>query len=115
MMATRSTFARDCWTHAYRHVMWLKNGLPTIRSNDKTPYFRMFGTNDDMSKVRIFGYRVFAHIPEAQCTKFEPRAAKGVHIEHDDASAACLIDSFSVPILPDGRGGPFPPAAQRGD
>jgi hypothetical protein len=51
----------------------------------------MFGKNYDMSNVRIFGCRDFAHIPSAQRTKLEPRAAEGVYVGHDDASSAYLI------------------------
>ena len=79
MMAT-SAFPSDLWTHAYRHATWLKNRLPTARLDGDTPYFRMFGTNYDMSKVRIFGCRAFAHIPGAQRTKLESRATEGVYI-----------------------------------
>ena len=45
----------------------------------------MFGKNYDMSNVRIFGCRAFAHIPSAQRTKLELRAAEDVYIGHDDA------------------------------
>ncbi len=90
MMAT-SAFPADGWTHAYRHATWLKNRLPTKRLDGDTPFFRMFGKNYDMSKVRIFGCRAFAHIPSAQRTKLEPRAAEGVYVGHDDASSAYLV------------------------
>jgi hypothetical protein len=51
----------------------------------------MFGKNYDMSKVRIFGCRAFAHIPSALRTKLDPRASEGVYVGHDDASSAYLI------------------------
>jgi hypothetical protein len=73
MMAT-SAFPSTGWTHAYRHATWLKNRLPTKRLDGDTPYYRMFGKNYNMSGVRIFGCRAFAHIPSAQRTKLEPRA-----------------------------------------
>jgi hypothetical protein len=72
MMAT-SAFPTTGWTHAYRHATWLKNRLPTKRLDGDTPYFRMFGKDYDMSKVRIFGCRAFAHIPSALRTKLDPR------------------------------------------
>jgi hypothetical protein len=90
MMAT-SAFPSTGWTHAYRHATWLKNRLPTKRLDGDTPYYRMFGKNYDRSNVRIFGCRAFAHIPSAQRTKLEPRAAEGVYVGHDDASSAYLI------------------------
>jgi hypothetical protein len=117
MMAI-SAFPSSGWTHAYRHATWLKNRLPTKRLDGDTPYYRMFGKNYNMSNVRIFGCRAFAHIPSAQRTKLEPRAAEGVYVGHDDASSAYLIyaspqltedvdayasrliDSTSVPALP---------------
>jgi hypothetical protein len=52
MMAT-SAFPSTGWTHAYRHATWLKNRLPTKRLDGDIPYFRMFGMNYDMSKVRV--------------------------------------------------------------
>jgi hypothetical protein len=57
MMAT-SAFPSTGWTHAYRHATWLKNRLPTKRLDGDTP----FGKNYNMSNVRIFGCRAFAHI-----------------------------------------------------
>jgi hypothetical protein len=92
MMAT-SAFPSTGWTHAYRHATWLKNRLPTKRPSD-TPYYRMFGKNYNMSNVRSFGCRAFAHIPSAQRTKLEPWAAEGVYVRHDDASSAAYLIYF---------------------
>jgi hypothetical protein len=80
MMAT-SAIPSTGWTHFYRHA----------KLDDDTPYYRMFGKNYDMSNVRIFDYRAFVHIPLAQLTKCEPRAAEGVYVGHDEASSAYLI------------------------
>jgi hypothetical protein len=61
--------------------------------DDDTPYYRIFGENYDMSSVRIFGCHDFVHIPSAQRTPYEPRAAEGVYVGHDDASPAYQIYS----------------------
>ena len=84
MMAT-SSFPADGWVHAYRHPTWLKNRLPAVRLENDTPYYRMYGVNYDLSRVRIFGCRAIAHIPSIQ---LEPLSAKDLYVGHDDASAA---------------------------
>jgi hypothetical protein len=90
MMAT-SSFPADGWVHAYRHATWLKNRLPAVRLENDTPYYRMYGVNYDLSRVRIFGCRAFAHIPSSQRTKLEPHSAEGLYVGHDDASSAYLV------------------------
>ena len=90
MMATSAFFAEG-WTYAYRHATWLKNRLPAARLDFETPYFRMYGTNYDLSAVRVFGCRAFAHVPAAQRTKLEPHSAEGLYVGHDDASGAYLL------------------------
>ena len=90
IMAT-SAFPSDGLTRAYHHATWLKDRLPTERLDGDTPYYKMFSKNYDMSSVCIFGFRAFAHIPEAQRTNLEPRAAEGVYVGHNDVSSTHVV------------------------
>eukprot|EP00959_Pyramimonas_sp_CCMP1952_P398905 8359151-Pyramimonas_sp.AAC.1 len=70
-------FPASSWPLAYRHANWLRNRLPSEKLGFDTPYFRAFVSDYDLSRVRVFGCRAFAHVPASQRTKLDDHAVAG--------------------------------------
>ena len=87
-----SGFPVQGWPHAFRHANWLRNRLPSEKLGFDTPYFRAFGTQYDLSGVRVFGCQAFTHIPASQRNKLENRSEEGLYVgHHDRAGGAYLV------------------------
>eukprot|EP00959_Pyramimonas_sp_CCMP1952_P135600 2837124-Pyramimonas_sp.AAC.1 len=63
---------------------WLQNRLPSEKLGFDTPYFRAFGNDYDLSRVRVFGCCAFAHVPASQRTKLDNHAVAGLYVGHND-------------------------------
>lgn len=63
------------WADAVMVACYVRNRVPhSALTNGVTPFEAMMGRLPDLSNLRVFGCRAFATIPQAQRTKFGPRA-----------------------------------------
>ena len=56
-----------------------------------TPYEHWDGKKPNVSHLRVFGTRVFLHIPEADRRKLDPKAIEGLFIGYSETVKAYLI------------------------
>ena len=87
-------FPASSWPLAYRHANWLRNRLPSEKLGFDTPYFRAFGSDYDLSRVRVFGCRAFAHVPASQRTKLDDHAVAGLYVGHNDRAGGAYLVHF---------------------
>lgn len=78
------------WAEAIATANYLRNRSPTAGST-ATPHERLHGTKPDLSHLRVFGCRAYAHVPAAHRTKLEPTAEPGHMIGYAANSAGYKI------------------------
>lgn len=85
------------WAEAISTANYVRNRSPTAGST-ATPHERLFGTKPDLSHLRVFGCRAYAHVPTSLRTKLQPTAESGRMIGYATNSAGYKIrlDSGSI-------------------
>ena len=68
------------WHHAIQHATYIHNVSPTRALDDKTPEEAWSGTKPDLSRLRIFGCKVFVHIPDSLCSKLGSKSLICAHL-----------------------------------
>lgn len=60
-------------------------------ANNKTPYEIWFGKKPNVANLRIFGSRVFSHIPDANRRKLDPKARESILAGYSEKAKAYRI------------------------
>ena len=68
------------WVEAINIAVYLKNRSPTKCLGFKTPFEALFGFKIEMSHLRVFGSKAFAHIPKTHRKKLDPKAIKCIFV-----------------------------------
>ena len=66
-----SKLPKKLWTEALMTAMYLTNRSPTTALKDVTPYELWHGLKPDISNLKIFGSRAYAHIPKSNRQKLD--------------------------------------------
>jgi hypothetical protein len=77
------------WAEAVRHMIWLKNRLPTRSLKGRTPFDARFGRKPDLSSVVPFGTRAWVKLVHSG--KLEARAKLGYFVGFDFQSTGYRI------------------------
>lgn len=102
---------KKLWSEAVSMAAFILNRSTTSKSN-KTPYERWFLEKPDLSKIRVFGSTAYAHVPENQRQKLDPKANKLLFVGYQgnsnnyrliDLNTYKLTIATSVKFI-DGRG-----------
>jgi len=70
------------WAEAINTAVYLKNMNPTKCLNFKTPFEAFYGYKPAANHLRVFGSKVFAHIPKDDRKKSNPKAMKCIFVGH---------------------------------
>ena len=62
------------WAEAVNTLVYLRNRSPTSRFKGETPYERWYGVKPKVDHLRVFGSKVYAHIPDEKRKKLDPKA-----------------------------------------
>jgi hypothetical protein len=68
------------WDEAISIVVYLKNRSPTKILEHKTPFEYFYGYKPEVSHLRIFGSKAFAHIPKEDRRKLDAKEIKCIFI-----------------------------------
>ena len=63
----------ELWAEAVSTAVYLKNLSPTTAVLGRTPEEAWTGKNPSIAHLRAFGCKAFAHIPDNQRTKLDPK------------------------------------------
>ncbi len=69
-------------------VVYIKNRCPTKAFDSKTPQEVWSGRKLDVSHLRVFGYKAFAHVPDEKRTKLESKSMPCVFLGYDKGTKA---------------------------
>lgn len=82
----------NLWSEAVMTATYLLNRSPTVKLDDMTPYEAWFGSKPDISKLRVFGSKAYAHA-DGQLKKLDCRSSKPLIMIGYDFSGYRLWDS----------------------
>ena len=72
-------------------TIYVKNRSSQGIVGDKTPEEAFTGVKTKVSHLRIFGCRVYIHIPKEKSTKLEPSGKKGTFVGYNETLKAYKI------------------------
>ncbi|KAJ9529329.1 hypothetical protein QJQ45_008010 [Haematococcus lacustris] len=84
------------WPYALRFANYVRN-LSWVRGKAGTPWELFWGVWPDLSALRVFGARAYAHVPEHMRSKLGSKAVQGVFVGYELSSKAYQV------LLPGGK------------
>lgn len=81
------------WAEATNTAIYLKNRSPTIAVRNKTPEEVWTGRKTDLSHLKVFGCKVYMHIPDQKRTKWDPKSKELIFVGYcEESKGYRLID-----------------------
>ena len=84
-------FPMHLWEEVARTIVYVQNRISYNALRFKTPEEMLTGKNPEVSHLKIFGCRVYIHIPKEKRTKLETSEDKGIFIGYYEVSKAFRI------------------------
>jgi hypothetical protein len=82
----------EFWGEAVNTAVYIKNRCPTKALDSKTPQEAWSGRKPDVSDLRVFGCKAFAHVPDEKRTKLESKSMPCVFLGYYEGTKAyCLM------------------------
>jgi hypothetical protein len=79
-MIKGKNLSNSFWSEANSIIVYLKIRSPTKILENKTPFEAFYGYKPEVSHLRIFGSKEFAHIPKEDRRKLDAKAIKCIFI-----------------------------------
>jgi hypothetical protein len=76
------------WGEAVNTAVYIKNQCPTKALDSKTPQEAWSGRKSDVSHLRVFGCKAFAHVPDEKRTKLESKSMPCVFLGYYEGTKA---------------------------
>jgi hypothetical protein len=91
-MLFQANIPLSCWSLAVETAMYIRNRCPSSSNeNFCTPFEVLFGEVPELSHLRVFGARVFYHVPSELRNKLEPKSLEGIFVGYDQLNRAYRI------------------------
>ena len=91
-MLKHSDLGNEWWGRALKTAAYLKNRcLNSAVKVNKTPFEMCYGKKPDLSTLRTFGCKVFAHIPKEKHYKLDDRAREGIFMGYGENTKGYVI------------------------
>jgi len=85
-----SNLDKKWWAEAGKAVNYVNNRIPS-RGQHKTPYELFHGKAPDVGNLRVFGCRVWVHVPSATRKKMGDKGVPGTFMGYADGSKAYRV------------------------
>ncbi len=72
----------EFWVEAVNTGVYIKNRCPTKAFESKTPQEAWTGRKPDVSHLKVFGCKAFAHIPDEKKSKLESKSMLYVFLRY---------------------------------
>ncbi|RVW94165.1 Retrovirus-related Pol polyprotein from transposon RE1 [Vitis vinifera] len=98
-LLTHASMPLSYWPFAFSTVVYLINRLPTPTLNHLSPYFKLFGTFPNYSKLRSFGCLCYPWLRPYTSHKLESRSSPCVFVRYSPTQSAYLCLDTSTARL----------------
>ncbi|KAJ9520893.1 hypothetical protein QJQ45_014114 [Haematococcus lacustris] len=78
------------WAHAVKYANYVRCLLP-VSGQPLTPWEAFYGVKPDLSGLRVFGCRVWLHVPDQKRSKLQPKSVEGLFVGYQPGSKAYLV------------------------
>ncbi|KAJ9518292.1 hypothetical protein QJQ45_010231 [Haematococcus lacustris] len=78
------------WAHAVKFANHVRCLLP-VSGQPLTPWEAFYGVKPDLSGLRVFGCRVWLHVPDHQRSKLQAKSVEGLFIGYEPGSKAYRV------------------------
>jgi hypothetical protein len=78
----------EFWAETMNTAVYIKNQCLTKTLESKTPQEAWTGRKPDVSHLRVFGYKAFAHIPDEKRSKLKSKSMPCVFLGYCEATKA---------------------------
>jgi hypothetical protein len=78
----------EFWAEAVNMAVYIKNRCPIKVFESKTPQEAWIGRKPNVSHLRVFGYKTFAHIPNEKRSKLESKSMPCVFLRYCERTKA---------------------------
>ncbi len=78
----------EFWGNAVKTTIYIKNQCPTKALESKTPQEAQIGRKLDVSHLKVFGCKAFAHIPNEKRSKLESKSMPCVFLGYYEGTKA---------------------------
>lgn len=75
--------AKRMWGEAIMTATYLTNRSPTVALKETTPFEKWFGVKPNISNLKVFGCHAYAHVPDSDRGKFDPKSRPLVMVGYD--------------------------------
>ena len=80
----------ELWGLAVQCAVYVQNRT-TSCTNSKTPFEYWYQKKPDIFHLKVFGCRVFVHVPDEKRRKLDPKATEGMMMGYLDESKSCYM------------------------
>ena len=88
------------WAETTNTAVYLFNRIGTATNEWKTAFELYFGTKPDVSNLRVFGCKCYAHVPKGQRTKWQATSKVAILIGYNEKSKSYrLYDSLTTKVF----------------
>ncbi|KAJ9514159.1 hypothetical protein QJQ45_002265 [Haematococcus lacustris] len=78
------------WAHAVKFANHVRCLLP-VSGQPLTPWEAFYGVKPDLSGLRVFGCRVWLHVPDHQRSKLQAKSVEGLFLGYEPGSKAYRV------------------------
>jgi hypothetical protein len=82
---------KSFWAEAAMVAIYIKNRLPSPKSETKTPYEMVYGIKPSVKHLRVFGCLVFVLTPKELRRKWDAKARPGLFMGYQESSKAYRV------------------------
>ncbi|KAJ9509139.1 hypothetical protein QJQ45_001625 [Haematococcus lacustris] len=79
------------WAHAVKYANYIRCLLP-VSGQPLTPWEAFYGVKPDLSGLRVFGCRVWLHVPDHKRSKLQSKSVEGLFLGYQPGSKAYLVE-----------------------
>jgi hypothetical protein len=91
-MITTQGLGLELWGEVVNTMVYIKNRCPTKALDSKTPQEAWSGRKPNVSHLRVFGCKAFAHVPDEKRTKLESKSMPCVFLGYCKGTKSyCLM------------------------
>ncbi len=89
----------EFWGEVVNIAVYIKNRCPTKALDSKTPQEVWSGRKPNMSHLRLFGCKAFAHVPDEKRTKLESKSMPCVFLRYYEGTKAYRLMCVKIKII----------------